>query len=92
MQFSNEQRTISNFENEDFDNQLRMLSCSKDSNILLEQQNFSTEERVDGILNLLASLKEQKIIAKFFLMLLKNLAKSSEGHSKSSTGLVRVIF
>ena len=62
------------------------ISFSNDRKGLLKQDNFSTEERIDGILNLLVSMKESKIVGKFFLMLLRNLAKFSEENSKTCAG------
>ena len=62
------------------------ISFSSDRKGLLKQENFSTEERIDGILNLLVSMKESKIVGKFFLMLLRNLAKFSEEKSKTYAG------
>jgi len=59
------------------------VSISNDWKGLLTQEKFSTEERIDGILNLLVSMKESKIVGKFLLILLRNLAKFSEENVKA---------
>ena len=62
------------------------VSISNDLKGLLTQEKFSTEERIDGILNLLVSMKESKIVGKFLLILLRNLAKFSEENVKACAG------
>ena len=88
--FSNDQEKFNNLEygiEGKIETQLSKSTYSEDSKVLFRQPSFSTEERIDGVLNLLVSLQESQILGKFFLMLLKNLAKLSEENSKASKGL-----
>ena len=63
-------------------------TLSIESEVFPEQLHFSTEEKIDTIVVLLASLKESQVGGEFLLMLLKRLAKISEGNQNSSKGFL----